>query len=111
MECVSLRVKDVDFDRHEVLVREGKGGKDRVSMLPQTLVSSLQEHLQKVRVLFEMDRNNDVSGVAMLDVLSRKYPEAGKSWGCFCVQLFGQLFIVSSDRYFCRSAHKPGTGR
>jgi len=83
MECVSLRVKDVDFDRHEVLVREGKGGKDRVTMLPQTLVPSLQEHLQKVRVLFEMDRNNDVPGVAMPDALNRKYPEADKSWGWF----------------------------
>ena len=56
MECVSLRVMDVDFDRHEILVREGKGRKDRVTMLPQALVPALQEHLQKVRVLFEMDR-------------------------------------------------------
>jgi integron integrase len=85
MECIRLRVKDVDFDRHEILVREGKGGKDRVTMLPETLVPSLQEHLQKVHMLFDMDRRNDVPGVSMPDALSRKYPESGKSWGWFWV--------------------------
>ena len=85
MECVRLRVKDIDFDRHEILVREGKGGKDRVTMLPQTLVQPLQEHLQKVRVLFEMDRSNGVPGVEMPDALGRKYPEADISWGWFWV--------------------------
>ncbi len=83
MECVRLRVKDVDFERREIIVREGKGGKDRVTMLPLTLVVPLQEHLQKVHLLFEMDRKNDVPGVAMPDALSKKYPEAGKTWGWF----------------------------
>ena len=54
-------------------------------MLPETLGPSLQEHLQKVRVLFEMDRKNDAPCVAMPDALSRKYPEAGKTWGWFWV--------------------------
>ena len=85
MECVRLRVKDVDFDRHEILVREGKGGKDRVTMLPQTLAQALQEHLQKVRVLFEMDRKNGVPGVEMPDAVGRKYPKADMSWGWFWV--------------------------
>ncbi len=85
MECVRLRVKDVDFDRHEILVREGKGGKDRVTMLPQALVQPLQEHLQKVRALFEMDRKNGVPGVEMPDAVGRKYPKADMSWGWFWV--------------------------
>ena len=85
MECVRLRVKDVDFDRHEILVREGKGGKDRVTMLPQALVQPLQEHLQKVRALFEMDRKNGVPGVEMPDAVGRKYPKADISWGWFWV--------------------------
>ena len=85
MECVRLRVKDIDFDRHEIMVREGKGGKDRVTMLPQTLVQPLQEHLQKVRVLFEMDRKNGVPGVEMPDAIGRKYPKADISWGWFWV--------------------------
>lgn len=54
-------------------------------MLPQTLVQPLQEHLQKVRVLFEMDRSNGVPGVEMPDALGRKYPEADISWGWFWV--------------------------
>lgn len=85
MECVRLRVKDVDFDRHEILVREGKGHKDRVTMLPQALVQPLQEHLQKVRVLFEIDRKNGIPGVEMPDAVGRKYPKAGVSWGWFWV--------------------------
>ncbi|MFY9260825.1 MAG: integron integrase [Gallionella sp.] len=85
MECVRLRVKDVDFDRHEVTVREGKGRKDRVTMLPQSLVSELQAHLKKVQVLFDMDRKADIPGVEMPDALSRKYPHADKSWGWFWV--------------------------
>lgn len=56
MECLRLRVKDVDFDRHEITIREGKGGKDRVTMLPAALVAPLKEHLAKVRVFFDLDR-------------------------------------------------------
>ena len=85
MECVRLRVKDVDFDRLEVMVREGKGRKDRVTMLPQSLVPELQAHLKKVQVLFDMDRKDDVPGVEMPDALSKKYPHADKSWGWFWV--------------------------
>lgn len=85
MECVRLRVKDVDFDRLEVMVREGKGRKDRVTMLPQSLVPELQVHLKKVQVLFDMDRKNNVPGVEMPDALAKKYPNADKEWGWFWV--------------------------
>lgn len=85
MECVTLRVKDVDFDRLEVMVRQGKGRKDRVTMLPESLVPELQVHLKKVQVLFNMDRKNDVPGVEMPDALAKKYPNAGKEWGWFWV--------------------------
>jgi integron integrase len=85
MECVTLRVKDVDFDRLEVMVRQGKGRKDRVTMLPESLVPELQVHLKKVQVLFDMDRKNDVPGVEMPDALAKKYPNAGKEWGWFWV--------------------------
>lgn len=85
MECVRLRVKDVDFDRLEVTVREGKGRKDRVTMLPQSLVPELQAHLKKVQVLFDMDRKANIPGVEMPDALAKKYPNAGKEWGWFWV--------------------------
>lgn len=55
MECMRLRVKDVDFERLEIIVRDGKGAKDRVTMLPQSLVGPLQTHLEKRRALFDED--------------------------------------------------------
>lgn len=85
MECVRLRVKDVNFERNEIIVRDGKGGKDRVTMLPASLSEPLREHLKRVRVLFEQDRAEDVPGVYLPDALEKKYPNAGKEWGWFWV--------------------------
>lgn len=85
MECVRLRVKDVNFERNEIIVRDGKGGKDRVTMLPASLGEPLREHLKRVRVLFEQDRAEDVPGVYLPDALEKKYPNAGKEWGWFWV--------------------------
>ena len=65
MECVRLRIKDLDFERREIVVRQGKGGKDRVTMLPASLVVPLQEPLARVRVLFDADRERGLPGVAM----------------------------------------------
>lgn len=81
MEVVRLRVKDVDFERAEVLVRDGKGGKDRVTMLPRKLAYPLQEHLVWRRRLFEDDTAKGMAGVFLPDALERKYPNAGKEWG------------------------------
>ncbi len=81
MECVRLRVKDVCFERREVLIRDGKGGKDRVTMLPETLAQPLKEHLVRVRSLFDADRKRNLPGVQMPDALGRKYPHAGCEWG------------------------------
>ncbi|CAB1369928.1 integron integrase [Denitratisoma oestradiolicum] len=85
MEAVRLRVKDVDFARGEVLVRDGKGGKDRVTMLPQALVADLQAHLVKVRAIWEGDRAAGRPGVWMPDALEKKYPKAALEWGWFWV--------------------------
>ncbi len=81
MEGLRLRVKDLDFDRGQIVVREGKGDKDRVVMLPTALRDPLRTHLARVRVLWESDRANGLPGVWMPDALDRKYPEAGKEWG------------------------------
>lgn len=81
MECLRLRVKDVDFARHEILVREGKGFKDRVTMLPVSLVPPLKEHLARVKVLHDEDLVNGFGEVFMPMALDKKYPAAGKSWG------------------------------
>ncbi len=81
MECVRLRVKDVDFERGEILIRDGKGAKDRVTMLPGSVVSALQAHLRQRRALFEDDVRAGKAVVYMPDALAKKYPSAQTEWG------------------------------
>jgi integron integrase len=80
MECLQLRVKDVDFSRREITVHDGKGGKDRVTMLPQSLGASLQEHLHLVRVTHERDLAEGWGRVMLPQALDRKYPSAPTDW-------------------------------
>lgn len=81
MECVRLRVKDVEFERGEILIRDGKGAKDRVTMLPEGVVAALQAHLQQRRVLFDEDKKLGKAAVYLPDALARKYPNAPTEWG------------------------------
>ncbi len=81
MECVRLRVKDVDFERNQVTVREGKGFKDRVTMLPESLKGPLAEHLKRVKLLHEQDLGGGYGEVYLPYALSEKYPTAGREWG------------------------------
>src|SRR5665213_78490 len=81
MECLGLRVKDIELARHEVMVRQGKGGKDRVTMLPVSLVEEMTAHLRKVRKVFEADRAAGVAGVELPFAYAAKNPAAGTSWG------------------------------
>jgi integron integrase len=85
MECLRLRVKDLDFDRRLIVVREGKGGKDRITMLPQALAPALREQLAYARSLWAADRAVARLGVELPGALARKYPRAGESWGWFWV--------------------------
>lgn len=80
MECLRLRVQDVDFKRREILIRDGKGFKDRVTMLPLTLLPNLQAHLVKVRALHENDLAQGFGSVYLPYALERKYPNAAKAW-------------------------------
>jgi integron integrase len=81
MECLRLRVKDVDFARGEILVRDGKGAKDRVTMLPARPAGPLRLHLARVRALWQQDRAAGVGSVYLPYALDRKYPGAGREWG------------------------------
>lgn len=81
MEAIRLRVKDLDFERGEIIVREGKGNKDRVTMLPNVLVDGLRKQLIESRRCFDKDRSNNVPSVYLPFALERKYPNAGKDWG------------------------------
>ena len=80
MEGLRLRVKDVDFAHRAIVVREGKGGKDRVVMLPDALAVPLRQQLDKSRALWQADRDAGRPGVEMPDALARKYPRAAESW-------------------------------
>lgn len=82
-ECLRLRIKDLDFERKALVVREGKGNKDRETMIPEILVSSLQKHLEKIKKLYEEDRRQGLPGVALPGALERKMPNAGKEWAWF----------------------------
>jgi integron integrase len=81
MEALRLRVQDVDFKRREILVREGKGFKDRVTMLPELAAKPLQLHLEAVKALHQKDLAEGYGAVFLPYALERKYPNAGKSWG------------------------------
>jgi integrase len=79
MECVRLRVKDVDFDYRQIFVRNAKGGKERVVPLPGTLHAALIKHLDQVKRLFEQDLDKGLGGVFLPDALAGKYPNARRS--------------------------------
>ena len=81
MECVRLRVKDVDFAYRQVTVREGKGQKDRVTLLPNAVVEPLRRHMEGVPVLHEQDLTDGFGEVYLPYALATKYPNAAREWG------------------------------
>jgi integron integrase len=80
MECLQLRVQNIDFEKRELLIRDGKGAKDRRSVLPASLVEPLQEHLHRVKKLHAKDLADGWGRVLMPDALDRKYPNAPADW-------------------------------
>lgn len=81
LECARLRVKDIDFSRLEITVRNGKGGKDRRTMLPVSLREPLHAHVARVAQLHERDLRRRLGSVALPEGLDRKYPQAAWEWG------------------------------
>ena len=81
MECVRLRIKDVDFNRNHIVVRDGKGRKDRVTVLPETLKVALRDHLKRVKRLHQDDLAKGYGSVCLPDAPGRKYPNASREWG------------------------------
>ena len=92
MECVRLRVKDIDFGYARITVREGKGGKDRITMLPVNLAPGLQRHLQKVKVQDEQDIDDGFGHVHLPAALTRKFPSAAREMGlAICVSIIANF--------------------
>ncbi|MEW6087750.1 MAG: integron integrase [bacterium] len=79
-ECLSLRIKDIDLEQNILIVRAGKGDKDRRTVLPERLKDELIKHISEIRTLYEEDRKNNVQGVFLPNALDKKYPNAGKEW-------------------------------
>ncbi len=84
-ECLALRIKDLDLERCEITVRQGKGRKDRLTCLPVSLVQPLRAHIDRMRRVWQGDRDNAQPGVALPNGLERKFPNAGKEWPWFWV--------------------------
>jgi integron integrase len=80
MECVRLRVKDIDFGYRQITVRDGKGGKDRRTLLPESLVVPLRRQLERAWLLHEEDLQSGHGSVFLPNALERKYPNAAKEW-------------------------------
>ncbi|HDG98101.1 MAG TPA: integron integrase, partial [Desulfobacterales bacterium] len=80
MECLRLRVKDIDFELNEIRVRNGKGGTDRLVFLPESIKPTLREHLERVKLIHQNDLSKGHGEVYLPGALARKYPKAGKQW-------------------------------
>lgn len=93
MECVRVRVKDVDFDYHQIIVRNGKGGKDRVVPLPEVLHNALAKHLLSVRTVHDEDCARGLGMVYLPEALHRKFPGAGRDWHWQWVFPSGRLSV------------------
>jgi integron integrase len=82
-ECLVLRIEDIDLEQNTVIVRSGKGDKDRPTVLPEALKDDLIRHIAEVRSLYDQDRGQDLNGAWLPEALDKKYPNAGKEWGWF----------------------------
>jgi integron integrase len=92
-ECVRLRIKDVDFPRGEITVRSGKGGKDRVTVLPARLIPALRRHVDRLRRRHEIDLRAGAGSVPLPDALDRKYPAASTEWAWQWVFPAARLYV------------------
>ncbi|MEA3465614.1 MAG: integron integrase [Thermodesulfobacteriota bacterium] len=81
MECIRLRIQDVDFGQNQLYIRGGKGGKDRISLLPQELMDDFYRHIERVKMLHRQDVAEGFGSVYLPDALERKYPNAAKELG------------------------------
>lgn len=93
MECLRLRVKDVELYRHQLIVRQGKGGKDRITMFPTSLVADMTRHLVSVRRIYDKDRAAGAAGVELPDAYAVKNPGAARAWGWHWVFPQGHLSV------------------
>jgi integron integrase len=108
-ECLSLRIKDLDFSRNCVTIKGGKGDKDRQTVLPERVCDELKRHLERVRGIFDRDRGERVAGVVMPGALERKFPAASTEWAWFWVFPSPNLSVDPHSRVVRRFHVYPST--
>jgi integron integrase len=112
MECLRLRIKDLDFDRRVIVVRDGKGGKDRVVMLPEAMQDALRSQVAASRAVWTQDHAANCAGVHLPYALNRKFPRAGESWSWFWLWPAAGLSIdPRSGTQRRHHVHEDGVGR
>jgi integron integrase len=102
-ECLNLRIKDIDFGMNQITVRDAKGSKDRITMLPLSVKEILQKHLESVKKIHEKDLKDGYGSVYLPDALERKYPHASKTWTWQFV--FPAHYISTDPRSGIRRRH------
>jgi integron integrase len=107
MECLRLRIMDIDFETRQVTVRNGKGAKDRVTMLAERYVGMLKEQFEKSRLLYDEDRKQNLPGVYISSAIERKFPNAGKEWIWQFVFPSAQLSVDPESRVVRRHHLHP----
>jgi integron integrase len=108
-ECISLRVKDLDFSRNCITIKSGKGNKDRETVFPEKVCGLLKKHLEQTRKIYENDRKKGIAGVATPEALDRKYANLGREWGWFWVFPSESLSIDPISRIVRRHHIYPTT--
>ncbi len=106
-ECLSLRVKDIDFERNCLTIRGGKGNKDRETVLPEKLIPEIHRHLLKVHALFERDNSRGAAGVMVPGALEKKYVNVSHDWGWYWVFPSENLSVDPASRIVRRSHVYP----
>mgnify|MGYP000854472071 CR=1 FL=1 len=110
MECMRLRVKDIDFEQSQIIVREGKGEKDRATMLLASLVQSLKDQIGFVRKIHERDVAQGYGSVELPFALARKYPNADKEFAWQYIFPSDRLSFAVRDRTGARPHRRAGLG-
>jgi integron integrase len=111
LECVTLRVKDLDFDRREIVVRSGKGGKDRRTPLPGTYVAGLGAWLREGRRRFDRDQQTGVQCTGITPALLRKYPGPDQSWAWWYVFPATRTLVAGDGARFRHHLHETAVQR
>ena len=112
MECLRLRVKDIDFDSNAIMVRSGKGDKDRITMLPMRLVEPMQVHIAEVKAIHDGDMKLGYGKVKLPDALSNKYPGASQEWGWQWVFPARSLYVErSTGKVYRHHIHESAVQR